>query len=204
MPLFEIKCRFTGVVRFSLECENAKACVEAGVKAGADLEGADLEGANLRGADLQGADLRGADLRGAYLGGADLEGADLQGAYLRGADLRGADLRGADLRGADLQGAYLQGADLRGANVNWQSHDILAEILRQDAGADIKRRSFAGLVLISRDWCWSTWLRLDVTAEVRWAASVLAKWIKPEDSGVHIEAIKQLAEHEIKTETAGV
>jgi uncharacterized protein YjbI with pentapeptide repeats len=154
MPLFEIKCRFTGVVRFSLECENAKACVEAGVKAGADLEGADLEDAYLR--------------------------------------------------GADLQGAYLQGADLRGANVNWQSHDILAEILRQDAGADIKRRSFAGLVLISRDWCWSTWLRLDVTAEVRWAASVLAKWIKPEDSGVHIEAIKQLAEHEIKTETAGV
>ena len=89
---FEIKHRFTGAVLFSLECESFKLCVEAAVKARANLAGADLAGADLAGADLTGAYLAGADLAGAYLAGADLTGADLTGAYLAGADLTGADL----------------------------------------------------------------------------------------------------------------
>jgi len=99
----------------------------------------------------------------------------------------------ADLSRADLSRANLSGADLSRADLSWQSHDLLAEILRREAGDDIKRRSFAGLILVSRDWCWSTWLKLEVTAEVRWAASVLVKWVKPEDTGEHIDAIKKLA-----------
>jgi len=156
--LFEIKSWIDGKVLFSLDCGSVKLCVEAGVKARANLSGADLSVANLSGANLY-----------------------------------RANLYGANLYGANLSGANLYGANLYGANLSWQSHDLLAEILRREAGDDIKRRSFAGLILISRDWCWSTWLKLEVTAEVRWAASVLAKWIKPEDTGEHIEAIKRLA-----------
>ena len=111
----QIKCRFTGAVRFEGEFGSLKLAVEAAVKAKANLRGADLGGADLGGADLRGANLRGADLGGADLGGAYLRGANLRGADLGGADLHGADLGGADLRGADLRGADLRGADLRGA-----------------------------------------------------------------------------------------
>jgi hypothetical protein len=95
---FEIKSRFAASLLFTLETESLKICVEAGVKAGADLCGA-----NLRSANLYGADLRSANLRSANLYGANLRSADLCGADLCGADLRGANLRGANLRSAFLQ-----------------------------------------------------------------------------------------------------
>ena len=63
---FEIKHRFSGSILFSLECESFRLCVEAAVKARADLAGADLAGANLAGADLARADLAGAYLARAY------------------------------------------------------------------------------------------------------------------------------------------
>ena len=76
----EIKTRWSGSVLFSLETDNIKLCIEAAVRAGANLSGADLSGANLSGANLSGADLSGADLRNANLSGADLRSANLSGA----------------------------------------------------------------------------------------------------------------------------
>ena len=105
----------------------------------------------------------------------DGERANLRGADLKGADLRVADLRGADLKGADLRGADLWGVDLTGANLNWQSHALLAEVLRQAAGDSIPRRKLAGLVLISRDWCWRKFLAID-DPEREWAISVLRSY----------------------------
>ena len=75
MPTFNIKHRFTGSILFSLECESLKICVEAAVKARADLARAYLALANLAGADLAGAYLAGANLAGAYLARANLAGA---------------------------------------------------------------------------------------------------------------------------------
>ena len=88
MALFEIKSRFTGSVLFSLETENFKLCVEAAVKADANLTGADLAGAYLTDANLT----------GAYLTGANLTDANLTGAYLARADLARADLARAKLQ----------------------------------------------------------------------------------------------------------
>ena len=62
---FEIKHRWTGAVLFSLETDSLKLCVQAALKAKADLRGADLRGADLWGANLREANLWGADLRGA-------------------------------------------------------------------------------------------------------------------------------------------
>ena len=76
----------TGAVLFEAESDYIAQCLEAAVKAGANLAGANLADANLRGAYLAGADLADANLAGA-----DLAGANLRGAYLRGADLRGAN-----------------------------------------------------------------------------------------------------------------
>ena len=124
---FQIRCRFTTKVLFEGDYPTLKACVEAAVKAGAnlsraDLAGADLSGAKLSGAKLSGANLTnanltGADLTNAYLTRADLAGADLSGAKLSGAKLSGANLTNANLTGADLTNAYLTGADLTGADL---------------------------------------------------------------------------------------
>jgi hypothetical protein len=153
--LYTFKHRYTSATLWEGEAETL---AEAAMKAGADLGGADLVGA----------DLRGADLVGAYL----------VGAYLGGADLGGADLRGADLRGADLVGA-----DLRGAKFNWSSHDLIAEVLRREAGADVEKRKVAGLILISRDWCWNDFLRLkDQDPLAEWAVGVLATYVTENDA----------------------
>ena len=157
---------------------------------GAYLRGAYLRDAYLRDAYLVGADLSGADLRGAFLSGADLrgaflEGADLYSADLYGAGLRDADLRGADLRGAGLRGADLRDADLRGAKVNWQSHDLLAEILRCAAQSEIaydpaglyaEKIKAAGLILVQRNWCWDEFLALDDPLQ-GWAVNALAEYV---------------------------
>jgi hypothetical protein len=199
---------------FSFNAANVRAAVEVAVRRGADLSGADLGGADLGGADLRLADLRSADLGSADLrlanfGGADLSGADLRNANLRNANLRGAnfgganfggaDLRLANLRNANLRGANLSGADLRlanlsGATIAWSSHTLIAELLFCAAGADPsdlttrRRRAFAGLVLISDDWCWETWERMVNwhAEEAAWALSVLRPYVREGDDAPEI------------------
>ena len=144
---------------------------------GAALRGADLMGANLRGASLWGASLMGANLRGANLRGASLRGANLRDANLRDANLAGADLRGADLWGACFLRANLQDADLMDAGLNWRSHDLLAEVIRQNAGDDHDKRAMAGLVLVSRDWCWRQFWELNLPLEP-WAIEVLTPFLR--------------------------
>ena len=180
--LFEIKSRFSEQVLFSLDCNNLKTCVEAAVKAEVSLRDSDLRGNDLRDSDLHDSDLR-------Y---SDLSGSDLRDSDLRGSDLRDSDLRYSDLRYSDLRGSDLRGSDLRGSDLSWNSHDLLAEILSREAGEDIKLSSFAGLVLLNRNWCWEKWLSVEITPELHWAASVLAKWIKPGNVGEHVDAIKQV------------
>ena len=147
---------------------------------GADLHGADLYGANLANTNLERANLCDADLSYADLHGADLYGANLDGANLCGADLANAylgqaDLHGADLRYAVLTGACLLGANLANATLNWASHDLIAEILRQAADNDVEKLQVAGLILIARDWCWRDFIRLRHPL-TKWALGVLDAW----------------------------
>ncbi len=127
MTLHTIKHRFSGSALFELECGSLKLCVEAGVKAGADLSGANLRGTDLSDANLRGADLRGANLRGTYLSDANLSGANLRYANLRYADLSGTDLSDADLRGANLSDANLRGADLIDAGQDSRGWRFIAQ-----------------------------------------------------------------------------
>ena len=94
-------------------------------------------------------------------------------ANLGGANLVRANLGGANLDGANLGGASLYRANLDGANLNWQSHDLLAEVLRRAAGDNVDRRMVAGLLLVSRDWCWSRFLEAD-HPEREWAMGILS------------------------------
>ena len=90
------------------------------------------------------------------------------------------DFRWANLYGANLYDANLTGANLRGAKNPPTSHDFLAEVLRQAAGDDYAKRNVAGLVLISREWCWEQFgaiAQAHWTPELRaWIAATLAPW----------------------------
>lgn len=81
---------------------------------------------------------------------------------------------------AYLRGANLDGANLLGANLNWQSHQLISEILFRSAGDNIQRRMLAGLVRISTDWCWKKFLELDAP-ERDWALQTLAACIAKGD-----------------------
>ena len=88
---FEIKNRWNGMIIFSLETKSLKLCVEAAIKAKADLRSANLSLANLRSADLSLANLRSANLSLANLRSADLSLANLRSADLSSADLSSAE-----------------------------------------------------------------------------------------------------------------
>jgi uncharacterized protein (DUF2237 family) len=136
MSLVQIKHRFTAAVLFEGEYDSRRACLEAAVKAGADLAGANLAGADLMGANLADANLMGANLTGANLMGAYLTGACLMGANLTGANLMGANLTGAYLMGANLTGANLACANLTGANL--MGADLMGAYLADANLADAK------------------------------------------------------------------
>ena len=171
-----------------IECGISAARLPEEWQPGIDLRAANLTEANLTWADLTEADLTWADLPGANLTGADLTGADLTAANLTEANLAGANLAGADLTGANLTGANLAGANLAGAHlagivVAWQSHALLADILRRAAGDNVPRRMLAGLIAISTDWCWGEFLNLDIDPALReWAIAELRQWVRDSDA----------------------
>lgn len=101
-------------------------------------------------------------------------------AMAQGHPLHGADLYGADLHGADLHVASLCAADLHGASLNWQSHDLIAELLRQAAGDALEKCKIAGLVLISRDKCWNWFIAIQDPLR-DWALGVLAEFVREND-----------------------
>jgi len=115
--------------------------------------------------------------------GADLTEDNLTWADLPWANLSRANLTGANLTGANLTGANLIGAHLAGIVVAWQSHALLADILRRAAGDNVPRRMLAGLIAISTDWCWGEFLNLDIDPALReWAIAELRQWVRDSDA----------------------
>lgn len=158
--LVEIRNRFTGEVIAS-----GKTLIEAVECYKDDLCGASLFCGSFRGAHLRRASFRDANVRYADFGGAELPGADF---------------RGAGIYYANFKGAYLRDANFRGAKLNWQSHDLMAEILRQAAGDDIDKIKIAGLVLLCRDKCWDEFLMIDDPL-MDWALDALAEYVQEGD-----------------------
>ena len=109
--------------------------------------------------------------------GAILDGANLYGANLSRANLYGANLYGAILDGAILDGANLDGAILDGAMLNWNSHQLLSEILHRESGDDYQKIAFSGAIRIHKSWCWQKWLDNSPKEMVDWALDVLAKYV---------------------------
>ena len=186
--LFEIKHRFSGEVVFKLETNSFKLCIEAAIKAGANLSGANLSGANLSGADLSEANLSEANLSIANLYGANLSGANLSGADLSEANLSRANLRGANLHGADLSRANLRGAanmvkimgveigncywkrfDNGLENNNYQFKVGINRLRDNEVFADDERQtcSSPGFHFASRSWCAVNYANRPLEAKIR-------------------------------------
>jgi hypothetical protein len=152
--------------------ETINEAVQAAVRAGVSLSYSNLHRSDLSGSNLRGSNLRGSDLRGSDLHYSDLSYSELSGSNLRGSDHRGSNLHR---------------SDLRGATINWQSHDLIAELLHRAAGDDVDRRKVAGLVSISRDWCWGQFAALIATDPLGpWAIEVLREYVKDWDGAPEI------------------
>ena len=159
----KIPNRLTNVVIFADEQDSMAKTVKAALSDGADLRNADLHNANLSDANLS--------------------CADLHNANLSDANLSGADLSCADLRNADLSDANLSGANLSGAILNWNSHELLSKILFNASGNDSQKRMLAGLILVSKDWCWNTFTSLTISKTKRnWVLKTLASAIVENDN----------------------
>lgn len=99
-------------------------------------------------------------------------------------------LRGADLRGADLRGAYL-----REITMSWQSHALIAEILRRAANKDIEKTKVAGLIAMGQanNWCWEWYVKNCSNDPLfPWAIAELRKWVKDGDDAPEILRQKSL------------
>ena len=90
-----------------------------------------------------------------------------------------------NLVGANLRWVNLFEANLTGVTMNWQSHQLISEILIRAAGDDLDRSSLAGLIRIRTDWCWDVWTKLDHPAR-DWAIKELSKWVKDDDGAPEI------------------
>jgi hypothetical protein len=187
----EIRSRWTNKVLYATEAASMREAVEKAITEGAMLDGARLDGAKLEGARLEGACFVGASFVGARLDGARLDGASFVKARLEGASF---------VR-ASFVGARLEGARFVGARMNWTSHDLVAELLRRAANMDIEKRSFAGLVLISRDWCWKHFAGLPLFG---WAVGVLAPNVQRGDDvpKIFLDAINDQAKAAAELEPA--
>lgn len=111
-----------------------------------------------------------------------------------------ANLRGAYLEGANLRGAYLRGAYLENITMNWQSHALLAEILRRAANQDIEKTKVAGLIYMGQfnDWCWDWYIKNCSNDPLfGWVISELRKWVKDGDEAPKILRQKRLEENEV-------
>lgn len=148
---------------------------------GAIFVRAKLVGSIMSCANFYSCDFTGADLQRAYLSCADCHDVNFTDAILDCANLANADLSGANLSGASFVNAYLYTADLRCARLNWNSNDLIAELLRRAAETDLLKQQLAGLVLICRDRPWDKlirWFNFDTS----WAIDELALWVKEGDN----------------------
>ena len=149
-----------------------------------DLSNANCTGADFYGACLSGSDMGYGNFEGASFDGATLEEVDLGCTNLAGANFAHADLSHADLRQAVIKQTDFYEADFSGATFDTGCHEIIAEILRHaavNAATDsFRKRMLAGLVLVSKDWCWSEFAHglceNGMTDLFVWALSVLEDW----------------------------
>ena len=97
---------------------------------------------------------------------------------LSDANLIGANLRGVSLRGSDLSGANLKDANLRDVKINWDSHQLISEILLRSS-RNTEDEMLAYYIRGKLEWCWQDWLSEKFQhVSKTWAITTLIQWAK--------------------------
>lgn len=124
--------------------------------------------------------------RGVNLSRVGLEGHDLSEGNFTGVDFGGARLCGTNfsdacLYNADFRGADLHNVNLSGATINFNSPELVSEILRQAAGDDIEKLKIAGLVLMCKQMDWTAFVKIDDPL-MPWALKEIVRYHKATDA----------------------
>jgi len=96
-------------------------------------------------------------------------------------DFCGEDFNGVNMKNKEMMKALFAGASFDGCNMNWHSHDIISEILRQEAEfeEDEVKQLMAQSIAKAYNSCWVDFLN-DMPADfVAWAQSVLTPYVNP-------------------------
>ena len=139
-----------------------------------------LAGATMSCSNFYESDFTEASLERAYLSCADCHGANFTNAILDGANLANADFSGCDFTGASLVNTYLPTCNLDGAVLNWDSHDLVAEVLRR-AATTVLERSIAGLFQMCRDTPVVDIFGF-VIPGMNWAENECTRWLRDGDN----------------------
>jgi hypothetical protein len=147
---------------------------------------ASVEAESLAHCDFRNMRLDGADFRGQKLcirppvGGSGTH----HTALFDNADLTEADFRGADISENYFRGCTLTNARFDGARINFCSHTVLAEIVRQRANCDPAKLGGAQFILDHPRWTWRDFL-YNETPESPWVHQILKTFMLPDDH--HLE-----------------
>lgn len=192
--MIEIKHWETQEVLFRSSCSTLKDAVcEAPSPTlwNANLAYADLSGIDCVNLDLSYAELTGADFTRANLPEVNFHNAVIKEANFYHANLRFATLSGADLRYSNFDYAELTGAIFTDAIIEWESPEILTEILRLKARGNMRRLKTAGVWLLQR-WSLTRFLEFD-DPETDWVVEVLSAYVKNRDYSPEAVSIRNRA-----------
>jgi len=94
----------------------------------------------------------------------------------------------ADLGTANLYGADLSFADLRDVTMDWNSHELIGERIRQ-AATQIWQKQVAAFVLAGAredGWCWDFYRENMPKDWLEYALNTMAPWVKDGDGAPEI------------------
>lgn len=146
---------------------------------------------NLFKESINNANMKRLELRSIFVSDSQLEGvsfaySDLEQAKFRNINSRGISFYYSDLSYSKFENVNLYGCLFTHANlynirlidctIDWTSHDIVAELLRQEANGDIEKIKIAGAVLLSRHKCWKDLMKVAKQEDYEWALEVLSKY----------------------------
>jgi uncharacterized protein YjbI with pentapeptide repeats len=101
--------------------------------------------------------------------------AELRYCNLDRADIRKSDFTNTTFHNCTTYCANIKGAKLQNTSLPWNSHEFIAEALRQAADNDVEKLKIAGYIAINTDKCWSDFLAIDDPLK-EWAISVLRSY----------------------------
>ena len=124
--------------------------------------------------------------------GASFEGMNLHYISFRTCDLRYANFKGTDLHYCGFYNCNLSGIELEGAKLNWDSHELLAEVLRRHlycapSAAYDTCLNLVARIRMDKNSCWDDFLPMAMEAPLvsKWAAEAFLPYVFDEEGKAH-------------------